>query len=108
MSDQVAQAELLGALQFDHESRDRLLVHGLVGTGEVDQVRIVGCRLPQARLPQGPAKRLDFQRRKVTSLPLVAVFGEQLHRLTAMGNGAVQCVVQSAGDGHVSAEKRHR
>ena len=105
---EVAQAELLGTLQLDDERLDRTAIEDVVGRREVDQVRVVGRGVAEPGGAEGAAERGDIVVGQVAGLPLVAVLGEELHRVAAEVLGGEESLVIAARDGHVGTEQRHQ
>ena len=104
MDDQVGDPQQLAALDLDGHRVDRLLPEGLVGTGQVDQVRRVSHRVDDSRLGEGQSKRRDVLGRERRRVPLIVILREELNRLEPDRLSGRDRTIATAGDRHVSAE----
>ena len=107
MGHHVGDSEGLGTMQFLDKGLDRLPPQPPIGTGQIDQVRIVGDGVGYAQSVQCPAEPAGLFRRNVLGGPLVVVFRKQLDAVAAAPVGALYRLVVAAGDRLVGAKNGH-
>ena len=101
---EVGNAECRAALQLVGEGGDRLLPVGVVGAGEIDQVRVVNDHRANAGTFGLGLIKGDVGVGVGLGLPLALVLGEDLHRLDADRGAAGERLADAARDGHVCAK----
>ena len=103
MNHDAAQAKGLRPIELVDESRNRLLTELRQGSRQVDQVAGVRDHGVQSRFVDALTKPDDLLGVDRLAEPLVRVLAEDLQRLAAVHDGAVDSLRDSAGDRHVRA-----
>ena len=101
MQHHAEQAERLGAIELVAHRLERLAAERGVAGGEIDQIAAVRHHWRDARRLDASAELADFLRRQRPAAPLAGILREDLQRLAAMDDGALDRPRQTAGDRHV-------
>ena len=108
MEDNPQQSERMRAIDLVHERVDRLLSQHRRGRCEVDQIAGVRDRGPDACFLDPCAKSAHLSWVKWRRLPTVCVLGEDLERLAAVNDCAIDGPLDAAGHRHVRADAQHQ
>lgn len=104
MGHDIRNPQSLGPQKFDHEGVDRLLPQRVVGTGQIDQIRVVRDRVTDSQFGERALKAAHIVVGQLLGPPLVVVLGEQLDAIAAGGLGNLDGLVIAAGNRHVSSQ----
>src|SRR5262245_862655 len=108
MSHQIVKSELFGPLIFRDECLHRLPIQGFLRRSEVNAIAVMSHCQAHARFSEGAPKSVDFLRGQILGFPLLTALREELHGLTPILLPENEGLMESAGNRHVGAEKRHR
>ncbi len=92
------------SLQFVSKSSHRFFSYNLVWSGQIDEIRIVGCHDHLFVLLPLQRKIFNHFRSKRRSLPLPLVAEKNLQGFTFNLSDSSESQMQAAGDGHMGSQ----